>query len=177
VVRRLDGLGHTTVAADPSYKGVQMSFLVRYATGAADDLAALTDPSVTEPRTRLVAALGRPLRGRPLTRALRLGDEAGARLATLPGGADVLVTPSLASPPRLVGSLSGLRTLALAGRHVPYTPTWNVTGQPALAIPAGFTVDGLPLSVQLIGAPGSEQLLLSLAAQLQDWIEQRPPVP
>jgi amidase len=177
VVRRLAELGHTMVAGDPSYKGVQVSFLVRYATGAADDLAALTDPSVTEPRTRLVAALGRRLRGRPLTRALQLGQRAGARLATLPGGADVLITPSLASPPRLVGSLTGRRTLALAGRHVPYTPTWNVTGQPALAIPAGFTMDGLPLSVQLIGAPGSEQLLLSLAAQLQDWTEQRPPVP
>jgi amidase len=177
VVQRLEGLGHTTVAADPSYRGVQVSFLVRYATGVADDLANLTDPSVTEPRTRLVAALGRRLRGRPLTRALRLGQAAAARLATLPGGADVLITPTLASPPRPVGALTGRRTLALAGRHVPYTPTWNVTGQPALAVPAGFTVDGLPLSVQLIGVPGSEQLLLSLAAQLQDWTERRPPVP
>ena len=176
VVRRLGELGHTTVAADPSYKGVQESFLVRYATGVADDLAALADPSVTELRTRAVAAVGRRLRGQPLARALRLGEQAATRLATLPGGADVLVTPSLATPPRRVGSLTGLRTLALAGRHVPYTPTWNVTGQPALSLPAGWTADGLPLSVQLIGPPGSEQLLLSLALQLQDWTDRRPPV-
>jgi amidase len=176
VVRRLADLGHTTVAADPSYKGVQESFLVRYATGAAEDHARLADRSVTEPRTKLVAALGRRLTGRPLARALRLGAQAAERLATLPGGADVLVTPSLAGLPRPVGSLTGRRTLALAGRHVPFTPTWNVTGQPAVSIPAGLSNQGLPLAVQLIGAPGSEQLLLSVAAQLQDWTDLRPPV-
>ena len=176
VVERLNELGHTTVAADPSYRGVQESFLVRYAAGVAQDLNRLADPAVTEPRTRLVAALGRRLAGRPLARALRLGEQAASRLAVLPGGADILLTPSLATPPRRVGSMTGRRTLLLAGRHVPFTPTWNVTGQPAMSIPAGFTTDGLPLAVQLIGAPGSEQLLLSLAAQLQDWTDRRPPI-
>jgi amidase len=75
-----------------------------------------------------------------------------------------------------VGALTGLRTLALAGRHAPYTPAWNVTGQPALSVPAGWTLDGLPLAVQLVGPPGSEALLLSLAAQLQDWTDRRPAI-
>ncbi|MGB8650105.1 MAG: amidase family protein, partial [Mycobacteriales bacterium] len=66
VMGRLAGLGHDVLQADPSYRGVQESFLVRYAAGAADDLEALADPSVTELRTRAVAALGRRLRGRPL---------------------------------------------------------------------------------------------------------------
>ncbi len=175
VVKRLAALGHTTLQADPSYRGVQESFLVRYATGAADDLAGLTTPAATERRTRAVALAGRRLRGRPLRRAMRLGAAAATRLAALPGGADVLITPTLATPPQRVGALTGLRTLPLAGRHVPYTPTWNVTGQPALSIPAGWTVDGLPLAVQLIGRPGSEALLLSVAAQLQDWTDRRPP--
>ncbi len=175
VVRRLEALGHTTVPADPSYAGVQESFLVRYAAGVTEDLAKLVDPAATEPRTRLVAGLGRRLRGRPLQRALRLGAQAASRLAVMPGGADLLLTPSLATPPKRVGALKGLRTLPLAGRGVPYTPAWNVTGQPALAIPAGFTVEGLPLSVQLVGPPHSEALLLSVAAQLQDWTGARPP--
>jgi amidase len=176
VVRRLSRLGHDLVAADPSYRGVQESFLVRYATGAADDLAALADPSRTEPRTRAVAALGRRLRGRPLARARRLGEQAAQRLATLPGGADLLITPTLGTLPRPIGALTGLKTLALAGRHVPFTPTWNVTGQPALSVPAGLSRDGVPLAVQLIGPPGAEALLLSVAAQLQDWTGRRPPV-
>jgi amidase len=174
VVRRLAGLGHQVVQADPSYAGVEESFLVRYATGAADDLDALAEPSRTELRTRAVAALGRRLRGRPLARALRLGEQAARRLADLPGAADVLVTPTLGTLPRPVGALTGLKTLALAGRHVPFTPTWNVTGQPALSIPAGLSADGLPLAVTLVGAPGTEALLLSVAAQLQDWTDRRP---
>ena len=177
VVRRLEGLGHSTVAADPSYAGVQESFLVRYATGVADDLDRLTDPARTEPRTRAVATLGRRLRGRPLDRALRLGQHARARLSVLPAGADLLLTPTLASPPRAVGSMRGLATLALAGRHVPFTPAWNVTGLPAMAVPAGWTADGLPLSVQLIAPPGGEQLLLQVAAQLQDGTDRRPDGP
>lgn len=180
VLGTLRDLGHVVEAADPSYAGVQESFLVRYAKGVADDLAGLTDPTVTEPRTRLVAALGRAMPARLLTRAHRLGDEAAARLATLPGRADVLVTPTMAGPPPRVGALAGRRTLALAGRQVPYTPTWNVTGQPAMSIPAGWTPEGLPLAVQLIGAPGSEALLLSLGAQLErvrGWPQRRPGVP
>lgn len=180
VLSTLRELGHTVEAGDPSYTGVQESFLVRYAKGVADDLARLADPTVTESRTRLVAAIGRALPARLLARARRVGDDAAARLGTLPGGADVLVTPTLAGLPARVGALTGLGTIALAGRRVPFTPAWNVTGQPAMSLPAGWTPEGLPLAVQLIGAPGSEALLLSLGAQLERvrrWPQRRPGVP
>jgi len=163
----LRGLGHTVTPGDPVYGRVQASFVLRYARGAHDDLAALADPSRTERRTRVVAAIGRLVGSRALARARAWGDEAAVRLAELPGGADVLATPVLAAPPRPIGSLTGLRTVALAGRVVPFTPAWNVTGQPAISVPAGHTADGLPLAVQLVGRPGSEQLLLALAAQLE----------
>jgi amidase len=42
-----------------------------------------------------------------------------------------------------------------------------VLGWPAIDVPAGFTDDGLPVGVQLMGGPGSEPLLVSLAAQLE----------
>jgi len=179
VVEVLKGLGHSTFPADPAYAGVQESFLVRYLVGAADDLAKLADPSVTEPRTRLVGAIGRRLAGRPLQRALRLGRTAAGRLADLPDGAQLLLMPTMAGPPAKVGSLQGRRTLALAGRQVPFTPAWNVTGQPAISVPAGMSREGTPLAVQLVGAPGSESLLLSVAAQLEtalDWPATRPPI-
>jgi amidase len=56
---------------------------------------------------------------------------------------------------------------------------FNLTGQPAISIPAGFGSDGLPLSVQLVGRPGAEDVLYSLAAQLEQaapWADRRPPV-
>ena len=173
----LRGLGHTVEPGDPEYGKAQLSFLVRYLRGARDDLVRLVDPSATEPRTRAVGALGQRVSARALARGVRWGDETALRLATLPGGADVLLMPTLAAPPREVGSLTGLRTVGLAGRVVPFTPAWNVTGQPAVSVPAGHTADGLPLAVQLVGPPRSEALLLALAAQLEratGFTERRP---
>ena len=96
VLALLRAAGHDVVEADPAYAGVQESFLVRYGRGVADDLAALADPSATELRTRAVAAVGRRMPDRLLARARRLGAAAAERLAVLPAGADVLVTPTLA---------------------------------------------------------------------------------
>jgi amidase len=75
--------------------------------------------------------------------------------------------------------MTGLRTLALAGRVTPFTAPWNVTGQPALSVPSGRTAEGVPLAVQLIARPGEDALLLRLAAQLErvlDWPADRPPL-
>ncbi|HUR13237.1 MAG TPA: amidase family protein [Mycobacteriales bacterium] len=175
-VRRLDGLGHRVVRADPRYDGLFESFVVRFAAGAAQDLAGLADPSATERRTRAVAAAGRRLSGHALNRARRLGDTAALRLPRVPGGADVLITPTIPGVAPPAESLTGLRTLGLAGRRAAFTTAWNVTGQPALSVPVGFSAEGLPLAVQLIGPPGSESLLLGLAAQLEQPTERRPGV-
>jgi amidase len=175
----LRGLGHAVVQGDPAYGKVQPSFLVRYGRGARDDLVRLVDPHATEPRTRAVAAIGARMPERLLAAARRWGDAAAAALAVLPGGADVLVTPTLAAPPIRVGAMAGRSTLAKAGRVVPFTPAWNVTGQPAISIPAGHTAEGLPLAVQLVGRPDSEALLLALAAQVESvtsFPDRRPPV-
>lgn len=172
-MRRLDRMGHTVLRADPDYTGLLESFVVRYTAGAAQDLGALADPSVTERRTRAVAVIGRRLRGRPLARARRLGDTAALRLSRVPGGADLLATPVIPGTAPRADSLNGLRTLLLAGRRAPFTGAWNATGQPAVSVPVGFSAEGLPLAVQLIGPPGSESLLLSVAAQLEET-ERRP---
>ena len=63
-------------------------------------------------------------------------------------------------------------------RFTPFTPLFNLTGQPAIALPAGFGADGLPLSVQLVGRPGAEDLLYSLAGQIEaarPWAQHQPP--
>ena len=62
---------------------------------------------------------------------------------------------------------------------VPFNVLWNSTGQPAASVPAGFSGEGLPLAVQLVGRPDAEATLLSLAAQLEaarPWADRRPPV-
>lgn len=179
VLDALRDVGHAVAEAAPSYAGVQESFLTRYTRGVRDDLVRLVDPTRTEPRTRAVASMGAKMPAALLARARRLGDEAAARLGTLPGDADVLVLPTIPRPALPVASMTGLRTLALAGRVTPFTAPWNVTGQPALSIPAGMTDDGLPVAVQLVGRPNSDGLLLQVAAQLEqrlDWPQRRPSI-
>ena len=71
-----------------------------------------------------------------------------------------------------------LITLNAVAGLVPYNGVWNLTGQPAIAVPAGFSSDGLPLSVQIVSPPGREGPLLALAAQLEAerrWPDRRPP--
>lgn len=54
-----------------------------------------------------------------------------------------------------------------SSRFMSFNPLFNLTGQPAIAVPAGFGADGLPLSVQLIGRLGAEDLLYSLAGEIE----------
>jgi amidase len=70
-----------------------------------------------------------------------------------------------------------LQTLYGMSNVYPYGAAWNYTGQPAAAIPAGFTETGLPRSVMLVGRPNDEATLISLAAQLEaerPWADRLP---
>jgi amidase len=56
---------------------------------------------------------------------------------------------------------------------------WNMTGQPAITVPAPPGSDGLPIGAQLIAPRDGEGRLLALAAQLErelGWPTRRPPV-
>ena len=95
---------------------------------------------------------------------------------------DVLLTPTIPTPPWPVLRFEGRSVVGAslgAADIVPFTIPWNVTGQPAASLPAGFSDEGLPLAVQLVGRPHDEATLLSLAAQLEaerPWADQRPAV-
>lgn len=95
---------------------------------------------------------------------------------------DVILTPALARPPVPIGEIHGRGPdpwdhYRRSGGFTPYTAIVNVTGAPAIALPLYQTDDGLPLAVQLIGAPAREETLLALASQLeraQPWAQRRP---
>ena len=85
------------------------------------------------------------------------------RIAALFDGIDVLVTPTvpMVAPPTGIGDLS------LRGRMIELTLPWNVVGAPALALPCGAAEDGLPASVQLVGRPGDDALVLAAGRALE----------
>ena len=64
-------------------------------------------------------------------------------------------------------------------RACPVTWPWNLLGWPSINVPAGFTSDGLPIGVQLMGPANSEPLLISLAAELEaisGWAAKQPAI-
>jgi amidase len=95
---------------------------------------------------------------------------------------DVVVTPALARRPVRIGEIHGRGPdpwdhFQRSGYFTPFTAILNVTGQPAIALPLYQGDDGLPTAVQLIGPPAREDVILRLAAQLEEalpWAERRP---
>lgn len=105
---------------------------------------------------------------------------AGALQALAPY--DAVLTPTLATPPPLVGQLRDdadpSRDFEAQKRFTPWTSAWNVTGMPAVSLPLHWSAAGLPVGVMLAARPGEEELLLSLAAQVEaaaPWADRRPP--
>jgi len=178
----LRSVGHDVRSRDPDYGLIGAVFVPRYLKGIEVEAQSMVRPERLQRRTRGFARLGSLVPKAAVDRALR--EEAGqaARVNSLFNDCDVLMTPVTARPP--VGAAqwegrSAQRTLLEMSMAYPYTGIWNATGQPAASVPAGFSEDGLPLGVQLIGRPGDEHTLLSLAAQIEaerPWADRRPPV-
>jgi amidase len=178
----LRALGHEVVERDPDYGRAADSVSVRYLSGIAEDVAAVTRPDRLQRRTRGFGRLGDLVPRGLFERARREEARQAARINELFRDHDVLLTPTCARPP--VGAaqwegLSALRTLLGMSNAYPFTAVWNVTGQPAISVPAAPTPGGLPVGAQLVAPPNGEALLLSLAAQLErelDWPARRPPL-
>lgn len=109
-----------------------------------------------------------------LERALRVSDADAAvaertrelyreRIADLTSGVDLVITPTLA----MVAPPAGIGDLALRTRMIQFTYPWNATGAPAAALPCGAAEDDLPASVQVVGGPGADGLVLAAALLLE----------
>jgi amidase len=175
-------LGHEVSAheLDRGPLAPPLEFSGRYLRALHDDAAELPHPERLERRTRVLARLGGLL-----TPALVAWDRSretayAQRLNALLADHDVLLTPVTPAPPPKIGACEGrgwLWTLMTAAATAPYAACWNVTGQPACAVPAGLAADGLPRAVQLVGRPGEEATLIALAAQIEaerPWTPERP---
>jgi amidase len=150
--------------------------------GMRDFVAEVDRPQRLERRTRAIARPGALISDRTLERLLAAERRMAARVNSLFADYDVLLMPVLAEPAVRAGVMEGrgaTATYLWATSWVPFNVLWNSTGQPAAAVPAGFTDDGLPVAVQLVGRPNDEVTLLSLAAQIEaerPWADRRPPL-
>ncbi|KAA0120405.1 amidase [Mycolicibacterium sp. P9-22] len=144
--------------------------------------------------TLIMAALGRATSSVAYVDAVQRRHEHTRRLSTYFENYDLLLTPTLATPPpriaefELPAALARGADLLLRTRTakllrytnivddmvdknlgwVPYTQLANLTGRPAISLPLHWTADGLPLGVQFVAPLAGETLLIRLAAQLEE---------
>ncbi|MGE0441189.1 MAG: amidase [Gemmatimonadales bacterium] len=157
-----------------------------------------------EAPTWALGLLGRALRADEFSTALRHLGTAGRQVGRFFEGFDALVTPTLAIAPFEIGALqpkpSERFALELLGRlgsgrlvraaglldqladqifaAIPFTPVFNVTGQPGMNVPLFWNAAGLPIGTQVVGRFGDEATLFQLAGQLErarPWAGRVPP--
>jgi len=149
--------------------------------------------------------LGRSISAADFVAAQHALHAAARRVAPFFQQHDVLLTPTLARPPvthrslqpkgaeasvmKALGQLRAGRTMNLllsltpsvdrVYEFIPYTPVFNITGQPAMSVPLHWSPEGLPIGVQFVGRYADEATLLRLAGQLErarPWHDRVPPI-
>ncbi len=179
----LRGLGHDVAQRDPDWGGIGNNITARFLGGVAETVRSVPHPERLESRTRGFGRLGSVLPRGLYERARTEGRAAdAARVNAIFDHCDVLMTPVMggtALPVRRWEGKGALQTVLGMSRFYPYCVPWNHLGNPAMAVPAGFSAEGMPLSVQIVGRPGDEATLLSLAGQIEaerPWADARPPI-
>lgn len=185
--RRLEAAGHVVELASPAAldeeEGVARQGVVVAACLAAEladwsrRLGRMIDPRELEPRNRMTIEGARAITGAQFVEAREWLSAWGRRLVAWFDDYDLLLTPVLTQPAIRLGELPVEPTVAeldAMRRRLGWLPgAWNVTGQPAISVPAGRTPDGLPVGIQLVARWGREDLLLRVAR----WLEQAHPWP
>ena len=157
-------------------------------------------PGDVEPVTWLLGSLGKSVSAADFVASLREWDRAAAQMEAFHEVYDFYITPTTAMPPARIGELSlkpgEARMAALSHRwgiarllqkvgivdalvetslmRTPFTQLANLTGQPAMSVPVHRSSAGWPLGVQVMAARGREDLLLQLAAVLEQtslWVD------
>ncbi|MEW2297545.1 amidase [Streptomyces sp. NPDC006743] len=142
------------------------------------------EPADLEPMNGALAEAGRSVTAAQWLSGIQAWQKWARRVAGLwETEVDVLLTPTLPTPPPRLGELAPdakapTDLVADVAETIAFTLPFNVTGQPAVSLPLYRTSDGLPIGVQLVAAYGREDVLIRLASQLEraaPWSGEHPP--
>jgi amidase len=192
----LERLGHRVERAAPSFdlREMLVPALEIVASGTAMSVEARARALGRAPREdelsptiRGALEVARGVSGARYLQQLGMLHRLSRHLAPFWDRFDVLLTPVLAEPPAVLGRFAMQDPDFLryrtgpqgTGRYSPFAPLANVTGQPAMSVPAGRSSGGLPIGAQLVGRFGEDAALLALAAELEadaPWAHERAPI-
>jgi amidase len=185
VATMLSDLGHDVVEAEPHWPDPGQ-FLTGFLTVWSTIAAGIADLDIeaVEPHNRANWDMAMATTAIGYAQAQMMLQDASREFTPQFGtDFDVLVTPTMAVVPPLVGSIwEGVEDdpgapLLNATPMAAYTAMFNVTGQPAISLPLHATPEGLPVGVQFAAGPWEEAVLLQLASQLEQhapWADRWP---
>ena len=171
----LESLGHRIDSAPVPFPAERwQAFQALWAVGALSVPLGPGQELALRPLTRWLREQGRAVTGLAHAQALAAVQRLTREVAGAWDGFDVILTPTLAQPPALIGQLRNdddpAADFAAQTRFTPWTSVSNLTGRPAISLPLHTaSLDGveLPIGVMLGGSFGREDLLLAVAAALE----------
>ncbi|BAY12492.1 amidase [Calothrix sp. NIES-2098] len=176
-VKLLEQLGHKVEEKCPDFSGLVEPFQIVWQAGVG--AAGIPAPALQPFNQFLLARSGSAAE---YLQAVAQMQMVSRQIVAFFQNVDVLVLPVYLHSPIRVGEwadLSPEETFQNIINWVAPCPPANATGQPAIALPVEFDSNGVPISVQLVGKPGAEETLISLAAQIEaanPWLPHRPAV-
>ncbi|HEX4617519.1 MAG TPA: amidase [Stellaceae bacterium] len=188
-----EGLGHDVAIGRPEFDTASFRAATRTLV-AANVLATLEarakavgktlEASDVEPLTWWIAELGRGYTAADYARSVTTIHSVGRVVARFFANYDILLTPTMCSPPLPIGVLSlstSDRTayLTAVNRSIGFTSLFNASGHPAANLPLHWSAQGLPVGVQIAAPFGDEATIFRLAAQIETtrpWKDHRPPL-
>jgi amidase len=210
--KTLESLGHIVEEASPpvAAEACALAFITLLAAETRADIEVVSRAADIRPQagnfevaTYGLGLLGRSISAAQYASAVRTLQLAARAVAPFFERYDVLLTPTLAAPPALIGSLQPppaqlgiLRVInalnagwllnalniikplsATVFDYLPFSPLSNFTGQPAMSVPLHWNAAGLPIGMQFVGRFGDEATLFRLAGQLEQakpWFNRVP---
>jgi len=191
--RLCESLGHHVAIARPEFDTAAFRTATRTLV-AGNVLATLEarakavgktlEASDVEPLTWSMVEIGRGCTAADYARSVTTIHGVGRVVARFFAGYDILLTPTMCSPPWPIGVLSlstGDRNayfMAL-NRSIGFTSLFNASGNPAASLPLHWSAQGLPVGVQIVAPFGDEATIFRLAAQIETarpWKDRRPPL-
>ncbi len=165
-------LGHDVEDVEIPYdESVVAVFQAVWAVGATLWPVDPAREHLLRPLTRWLREQGSATTGPQFAQSLVGMAQTGARWLGLLAAYDVVLTPTLAQLPALVGGLRNdddpAADFEVQKAFTPFTSAWNITGMPAVSLPTGWSDSGLPIGTMLAAKPGQDHLLYALAAQVE----------
>ena len=182
--RLFEELGCTVEDANFQLESPFEAFWTIFNTNAYASNAAILDDRAADltEYARLCIEYGAGVTGAEYAGALGQVDLLKQYFAAMLDKYDLILSPTMAVPAFPVGEspakIDGKEVHQLWG-YLPFTYPINLIGHTAASIPAGFSSDGLPIGLHIIGNTGAEETVIAASAAFegaQPWIDQRPGV-